>query len=327
MTMRAIPASAIIRARLTLLQFVLARYGWLALLIGYATITLFGPGGGDAFNFYVRPHWSRATAPAWVFLFTAPATPLGWPLRWTALVVVSVLGAVWARRATGDQRWWIPVMSHSFVVNIWLGQIEVVALIGVGLAWLVMQKKLHPAWLGIAMLGLLAKIQVGAGLALLFAFWIWREQGLRPLIIGAAASLAVVAATLVIYPGWPADYLVAIQTLAPQDQIWNGAIFPYGLLLIPVALYPGDVGKIRRARMFACITLLASPYFAWYHPATAMLLETRVSLMWLSWVDALPRIFLGYKRNGWLLPLVMVCWDVWQIWRERRAMERSAAKP
>jgi len=96
--------------------------------------------------------------------------------------------------------------------------------------------------------------------------------------------------------------------------------------LVPIAFYPGDVGKLRRARMVACITLLASPYFAWYHPATTMLLETRVLITWLSWLDAIPRIFLDYKRNGWLIPMVMICWDVWQIWHERRAAEKLIQK-
>jgi hypothetical protein len=75
--------------------------------------------------------------------------------------------------------------------------------------------------------------------------------------------------------------------------------------------------------MVACITLLASPYFAWYHPSSAMLLETRGAMMWLSWVDALPRVLFDYKQNGWAVLLIMLSWDVWQIWRERRALWKT----
>ena len=312
--------------RLEKLRLALVAVGWIGVLAGFAAMTLMLAGGGDSYNYYLRPYWSGATAPAWLYLVTAPAALLAWPFRWTVLVIVSTVAAVWARRAIGVQRWWILLFSHAFVTNLLLGQIEVFPIVGVGLAWLVMQRKIHPAWLGIAMLALLTKVQVGAGLALLFAFWIWTEQGLRPLVIGALTAVGVVAVTMVTYPDWLPHYLSALTTLAPQNQIWNGAIFPLGLLTIPLAFYPGDIGKIRRARMIACITLLASPYLSWYHPSTALLLETRTPMMWLSWIDALPRVFLDYRQNGWDVPLIMLCWDVWQIWRERRNA-RHVAKP
>ena len=318
MTSRAVSTTALLRARLTLMQVALARVGWVGALVGFAVMTLMMPGGDDAYNFYVRPYWSGATAPAWVFLFTAPTTPLLWPLRWTVLVIASLLVAVWARRAVGDQRWWILLLSHAFVVNLWMGQIEAFPIAGVGLAWLVMQRKIHPAWFGIAILALMTKVQVGAGLAILFTVWIWREQGLSPLIWSAGAALAAVSVTLFFYPAWPVRYFAALGTLAPQNQAWNASIFPMGLLTVPLAFYPGDIGKIRRARMIAAVTLLASPYFAWYHPSTALLLETRGTMMWLSWVDAIPRLLFGYKQNGWAVLLIMLSWDVWQIWQDRR---------
>jgi hypothetical protein len=46
-----------------------------------------------------------------------------------------------------------------------------------------------------------------------------------------------------------------------------------------------------------------------------MLLETRGAMMWLSWIDALPRVLFDYKQNGWDVLLIMLSWDVWQIWR------------
>jgi hypothetical protein len=315
------PASSSLGERLGL---ALADVGWVGVMVGFAVMTLMLAGGGDGFNYYIRPYWSGATAPAWIFLVTAPATPLLWPFRWTVLVIASTLAAVWARRAVGVHRWWILLFSHAFVTNLLLGQIEVFPIVGVGLAWLVMQRKLHPFWLGVAMLALMTKVQVGAGLALLFTFWIWSEQGLRPLIVGAFSALAIIGVTVVIYPGWPIDYLSALKTLAPQEQVWNGTIFPLGLLTIPLAFYPGNIGKIRRARMIACITLLASPYLSWYHPSTALLLETRTPMMWLSWIDALPRVLFDYRQNAWDVPLIMLSWDVWQIWRERQRLRQPA---
>jgi hypothetical protein len=252
-----------LRGQLILMRIALARVGWIGALVGFIALTLMMPGGDDGYNFYLRPYWSGATAPAWIFLVTAPSSPLLWPLRWTVLVVASVLVAVWARRAIGDQRWWTLLFSHAFVVNLWMGQIEVFPIAGIGLTWLVIHRRIHPAWFGIAILALVTKVQVGAGLAVLFTFWIWREQGLRPLIWGAGAALTVLGITLIFYPSWPIRYFVALGELAPQNQIWNASIFPIGLLTIPLAFYPGDIGKIRRARMVDCVTLLTSPYFAW----------------------------------------------------------------
>lgn len=300
------------------MQVALARVGWIGALVGLIVMTLFLPGGDDGYNFYLRSYWPGATAPIWVFLFTAPTAPLAWPLRWTVLVIASVLGGVWARRAIGDQRWWILLFSHAFFMNLWLGQIEAFPVVGIGLAWLVMQRKTHPLWFGIALLALMTKIQVGVGLALLFTFWIGREQGQRALLWAAGAVAGVIGVSLLMYPDWPANYLTALNTLAPQNQFWNASIFPIGLLALPFAFYPGDVGKIRRARMIACVTLLASPYFAWYHPSTAMLLETRGAMMWLSWLDAVPRVLWDDKHSGWIVLIIMLAWDVWQIRQERR---------
>jgi hypothetical protein len=78
--------------------------------------------------------------------------------------------------------------------------------------------------------------------------------------------------------------------------------------------------------MIASVTLLASPYFAWYHGTTVMLLETRTAMMWVSWLDVLRRALLGTTLLGWFLPACILLADVIQIWRERRNL-RKVAKP
>jgi hypothetical protein len=176
---------------------------------------------------------------------------------------------------------------------------------------------------GVAGALLLTKVQVGGGLALLFAFWIWREQGIRAVTWAVFTGLAIVALTLVIYPNWPVDYIHALQMLNPKNQWWSVDIFPYGLIFLLLAFIPGEVGKLRRARMIGAATLLASPYFAWYHASTVMLIETRTSLMWVSWLDVLRRALLGTTVLGWFLPACILLTDVVQIWRERRALWKT----
>jgi hypothetical protein len=308
----------LLRQRLDRLRLAFVQTGWIGVIIGYTLMTLFLPGGHDGHLFYLRPSWSGATAPPWIFAITSPANGLDGPLRWTYLVVVSLAATIFAQRAIKNDKWWIVLLNHAFFVNIWLGQIEFATLLGLALAWLVVGKRAHPFMFGIGGALLLTKVQVGGGLALLFAFWIWREQGFKSIAWTAFTGLAIFALTLIANPNWPIDYLHALQTLDPKNQWWSSAIFPFGLVFLPLAFYPGDVGKLRRARMIGAATLLASPYFTWYHATTVMVLETRTPVMWISWLDVLRRAVFGPTLFGWFLPAVMLCWDVWQIWHERR---------
>jgi hypothetical protein len=89
-------------------------------------------------------------------------------------------------------------------------------------------------------------------------------------------------------------------------------------------LIPGPVGKLRRARLVACATFFASPYFTVYHASTAMVFESRGAMTWLSWLDAVPRILFGFTQMGTILPGLMMGLDVVNIWRERRAARGQA---
>lgn len=312
--------------RLEGLRTAFIQTGWIGVVIGYTLMTLFLPGAHDGHLFYLKPYWPEATAPPWLFAVVAPVNSLDLPLRWTYLVIVSLAATIFAQRALPNHKWWIVLLNHAFFVNIWLGQIEFATVLGLALSWLVVQKKAHPLVFGIGGVFLLTKVQVGGGIGLLFAFWIWREQGFKAILWAVGSALAIFVVTLFAYPNWPLDYLNALQTLDPGNQWWSAAIFPFGLVFLPLAFYPGDVGKMRRARMIAAATLLASPYFAWYHGTTVMVLETRTAMMWLSWLDVLRRAVLGPTLFGWFLPALILCWDVWQIWHERRNLD-IPAKP
>lgn len=297
--------------------------GWVGAIIGYTLITLFLPGGHDGLLYYLRPYWPGATAPPWLFTITAPVKALDpLHLRWTYLMLVSLAALVFAYRAIDNRKWWIVLLNHAVFVNLWLGQIEFATVLGAALAWLVLEKKAHPVVFGIGGVLLLTKVQVGGTLGLLFAFWIWQEQGLKAILWAAASALAIFLLTLLAYPQWPIDYIHALQALDPGSQWWSVSIFPFGLIFLPLAFYPGDVGKRRRIRMVACATLLASPYFAWYHATTALVFETRIEILWISWLDVVRRALFGPSLFGWFLPCCMLLWDVWQIRQERRSAMR-----
>jgi hypothetical protein len=199
-------------------------------------------------------------------------------------------------------------------------------MMGAALGWLVIQKKLQPAWLGIAMIGLVTKPQAGVGLALLYVWWIGREQGIRPLILAAIVSFAGLLLTLLIWPGWIPLWLDSLAILDPAGHFFNAALFPYGLVAIPVALLPRKMPRRRRARMVAAATLLSSPYFASYHPTTLMTMHDRPLALLITYTALLPAIFtLDWQGWGWIVPALLLLMDAWQTWHERKNNEAGEA--
>ncbi len=293
------------------------------LVVGLVAATLLLPGGFDSHLYFFRDWWPGANAPAWIFLLTAPISRLPWPLPWTVLVVVTAFAARFAASCWGVSRWWVAMFSLSVLWNIWLGQNEVFGIMGAAIGWLVVQKRLHPAWLGIAWLGLLTKAQAGWGLAVLYAWWLWRDRGLKPLLWGGAVAGGVALLTLVLWPGWPVMWVTRLQQLAPQNSPVNAAIFPIGLAAWPVALMPLRMTRQRRTRMFAAASLLGSPYLNTYHCTTLMTMVDEPALLLISWVTVVPAIFSGSNLTvqpvqlGWLIPAAALALDAIQAYRAR----------
>lgn len=286
---------------------------FVGLVLGLIAITLFMPGGYDAGLYYLRPWYPEAQAPAWVYLLTAPLRWFPWPLPWTLLVVLNVLGGRWALSVWGERRWWLVFFSVPMFWNLWLGQIEVFPVVGAALGWLVVQRKLHPAWLGVAALALATKVQVGWGIGLLFAFWVWREQGWRALFWGGLIAGALFGLTLLAYPGWVPLYIASLERLAPQTLYFNASPYPYGMLAWLIALWPRDLGRARRVRLVAAATLLSSPYFATYHTTTLMTLNVQPLLLPITWLTVVPAFFMEFwHAYGWLIPVGLIALEGWQ---------------
>lgn len=279
-------------------------------VIGFGLAVQFWPGGYDGLEFYLKAPGPNMTAPAWVYLLTWPLSWLGWPLSWQVLTMATVLVVALVASRSGNRWWWAPVISLPLLWNIWLAQIEVLPVAGVLVAYLMSRWKLHPAWLGVAWLLLMVKPQVGAGLALLFAWWAWRERGLRSLWPAGCVVVAVVAATVWLWPAWIGNWLSTMGTF--EATWWNAAIWPYGLLAWPVALMPGKIGRERRMRMVAAATLLGSPYFALYHATMLVALAASPLLAAASWLPLVAGSILGvgWMQWGWWLPALSLARDV-----------------
>ncbi|MEP7357270.1 MAG: hypothetical protein ABI847_08520 [Anaerolineales bacterium] len=305
------------------------------LALGFGIAVGFLPGGYDAFTFYLRLPNVDTTAPAWVYLVTFPISLLGWPLGWQFLTFISILIAGAAGMVWSNNRWWIVFVTTPMVWNIWLGQIEVFPMAGLLLTGLVVQKRIHPAWLGVSWLALLSKPQVGLGILIMQLVWVWGDAALgkRALAYGVGVSAALFALTVLIWPGWVPNWLMTMRTFAPTW--WNAAIWPYGLLAWPVALLASHkAGPRQKLRLFSAASLLGSPYFAVYHCATLLTVTDSLLAILLSWGIVLLGRGLPehWMRWGWLLPAGLLAYDLAARWFApsrglQMAADTAAAEP
>lgn len=278
----------------------------LGIALGYGVGVSFWPGGYDALVWYMRPWFSGTTAPAWVYGLTHPLSLLGWPLSWQALVVLTVLVAGITARVWGNKNWWVVVLSSSLMWTIWLGQIELFPVMGLLITGLVLQGKIHPAWLGVSWLALMTKPQVGLGLVLVQLFW-FRP---RALVSALFVALTVTVLTVVVWPGWILDWVLTVVTFrcTPGTSIW-----PWGLLAWPVVLVAFRDADYRRQAVFvAAATLLSSPHLLPYHCTTLLVLTDSPVILLLSWLMVfVPGLGWLLPAGGWVLPAGVILWEVY----------------
>lgn len=292
--------------------------GLVGVLLGLVAIAFTMPGGYDAGLYYLRPWYEQTTTPIYVHWLLAPLAWLPWPAAWAALIVVTVLAVRFAAWAWGH-RWAVPMLSMPLLWTVWLGQIEALSVMGAALGWLVVRGRLHPAWFGLAAVALMTKFQVGAGLTLLFAYWLWRDRGWRSLIWAAGFGVGLAALTLLVQPDWVGLWLERLRVLDPGSRFFSSSVFPWGWAAVPLALLPIAAGRARRARMIAAATLLASPYFAVYHCTTLLTLDDRPLVTLWSWLPLVPMLLADDQTTGWLIPLGVLLLDAFHLLRERRS--------
>lgn len=202
----------------------------------------------------------------------------------------------------GNRRWWIVAFSAPMLFNAWWGQIEIFSMIGLFLGLLVLQKKVHSGWMGIAWLLLGIKIQTNYGLIFLFTYWLWRQQGLKAILLSILSGGSIIGLTLMIWPGWPTQLMSVYGTT--QFGYSNASLWPFGLIAWPIALIPLRMDSNRRLRMIAAASLLGSPYFTLHHCLILMILSDSPWLLLISW---LPIVMIFQTRDwamyAWIIPL------------------------
>ena len=295
-------------------------------LVAFFIVTRFWPAGFDASLYYLRYPPVNATTPAWVYLVTYPLSLIGWPLSWQVLATATILvtSVVYAMR--GNRRWWIVAASTPVLYNAWWGQIEIFSVLGVILGILILQKKIHPAWIGIVWLALAIKPQTNYGLLLLLTWWAWRELGFKALIPGGVITLGVIGLTFVIWPGWLQRLLGVYGNV--HLGMSNASLWPYGLVAWLFAFLPVRMGPDRRIRMVAAASLLGSPYFTLHHCITLMVLTDYPVVLLLSWIPAVMIVVTrDWAQFAWVLPVGIMAIDLSYLILERRRAKQTSVSP
>ena len=294
---------------------------FLGLSFGFIAMTLMLPGGYDSFNYYLRSWQPTTTAPGIAQLFFEPINllpPFPSPLRWTALVVLTIAATRWTTCVL-NTRWWIVFSSFPFLWMIWHGQIEIFPLVGVALGWLVIHRRWHPVALGVALVFLLIKVQVGYGIVVLYIWWAYRQGGVQPLLWAAVSASGLLLLSMLAYPGWISYWLDSLETLSPQTRFFNASVFfPLSLIAWVFALWPRDISHLARLRLFAAATLLGSPYFANYHCTTLMTMTNNRWMLAISWVPLIPMIafpeaqYTWSQKFAWIIPVAVIVLELYR---------------
>jgi hypothetical protein len=289
----------------------------MGVLIAFFVITLFWPAGFDASLFYLRSPPTNSTVPIWAYLITYPLSFLGWPLSWQILVIATVLLSSIVYLMRGNQNWWIVVASTPMLYNAWWGQVEIFSVMGLLLGLLILQRKIHPVWLGVVWLALSIKIQATYGVLILISVWFWRKRGIRAMLPGILLMFTIIGLTFILWPGWLSRLLTVYRT----DELGfsYAALWPYGLIAWPIAIFARNPGPDQRLRMFASASLLGSPYFTLHHCLLLMVLtDDHPAALLFSW---LPAIMIFQTRDwaqyAWVIPIGVIARDLYLMYRKQ----------
>jgi hypothetical protein len=285
------------------------KIGWVV-AIEVALLTLAGsfflPGGDDLHRFYL-PFAGGCLDCGFVvyfaywFLWPLALIPpyLAWPL-WTAFSLGGILGLCWWLKTNPA----IILLSFPMFGQIWLGQIDLIICLGLGLVLLAH----NPYLRGLGVVLALIKPQITA-LALFFLLLDELKQNAPYTIVKVALlpALFFVGSLLFFGPAWPLAWLANAKQDLPI-HVWRLAakdISPYGIFLIwtPLLL------KQRRGRfeLALLVSALATPFFGVYSYIVFLLFRApwwSVPLSY-SWLLAYPIWGNEAMRLAWIVPAIL----------------------
>jgi hypothetical protein len=224
--------------------------------------------------------------------FMRPFGIFPWRTSYLIFSAVSILIVWWSARRLGGSPF-IVLVSATFLWVLWLGQIDVLPALGLGLAWWSLQKE-RPVLAGLGLLLLATKPQLGGFAILALAFW----GGWRTLIIPAAAA----AISFLIYGiDWPVRWM----GYTPQTMFAGDAWFYIAPTWMLISLIGVIFIKGRREQLHYIVaaTLAGAPFLGAYSYFVLLLFPMR---RWEIIIGYIPFALMGITGNQWWLGLLLL---------------------
>ena len=260
------------------------------ILLGLAVM----PGGFD-YKGYFHPLaqgcYGCTYNPYFTEWFMRPFGFFSWHTSYLIFSAVSIAIVWWSSRRLGGSPF-VVLTSATFLWVLWLGQIDVLPALGLGLAWWALQKE-RRVLAGLGLLLLATKPQLGGFVIIALVLW----GGWRTLIIpalGAGISFAIYGLD------WPLRWI----SYTPQTTFGGTAWFyiaPTWLLITLVGVF-FIKGRRQQLHYIVAATLAGAPFLGAYSFFLLLLFPVR---RWEIAVGYLPFALMGITGNQWWLGLLL----------------------
>jgi hypothetical protein len=266
-------------------------------------------GGFDAYFVFLTD--TLRTVPPTVHLLLKPIAIFDWPYSYALLILLIALSVWWVKQHFFG-RWWLALFSAPVIWEIWSGQIEWMIAVGIVLAFLVLENRARPYWLGLAWVLMISKPWIGIFPLFVLTLMIFKEFSWKPLVQASAVAIGLVFLTFLYNPDW---YLTGAIwspiTLANfhTNMQTNGALFPWGI--IAWLLVPGARSRTEVVNRVMAAGLLSMPYLHLYH-ATVLVLTTgnrrsELVMFITGWAIVATGFFgIPWCSLSWIFPLVFL---------------------
>lgn len=271
------------------------------------------PGGEDLYTYYLPQAQGCLECgynpwhTSWI-LFPIQFIPLR--ILWSVWVFLTLTGITWACSRLKLNP--VPVLlAFPTMGLIWLGQIEVVIIIGLTLALL----SPNPYVRGLGLVLASVKPHV-SGIPILILLFYDKQRWKTMLLPAAVAALSFVVWGI----DWPLRWFALRNPLAPLPVWGRAAFFPWG------AVSFGTVFLVKKVREKITAALLASaltfPWFGVYSYTVFLvfLAPWWAALISYAWVVVYPWMGNNSLRFAWILPLSLLTTLIWPRLGELRKL-------
>ncbi len=287
----------------------------------------FMPGGFDYLHFFHKVAQGCvqcAYNPYFLEWFLKPLGWLPWRVSYLLLAIITITAAWWLARRLGG-RPLAALLSPAFIWILWLGQIDIVPALGLGIAWWSTNRQ-KPVIAGLGLLLLATKPQLGAFALLLLLGW----NGWRALNIPALAAMLSFA---VYGLDWPLRWL----GYTPQTVFGGDAWFYIAPTWLLVSLIGVLFVRGRREQLqyVVAATLAGAPFLGAYSFFVLAFFPLR---WWEIAVAYVPFALMGLTAEQWWLglllvqPLLVMARLLWQhgripAWATRKNEQGQVSNP